>query len=80
VVPLVAYDKVDLRRPAPSYLSRSIDKVSSLTPRINVTERLLSFRCEPGTYHAILLACPQGAHKVDCWVDMREYGWREGLP
>ncbi|KAH9173228.1 hypothetical protein EDB89DRAFT_1960599 [Lactarius sanguifluus] len=47
-----------------------IDKVSSFTPRCNTTELLPSSRCESGTYHAFLLACPQGARKEDCWVDV----------
>ncbi|KAH8991864.1 hypothetical protein EDB86DRAFT_2830606 [Lactarius hatsudake] len=47
-----------------------IDKASSLTPRCNTTELLPSSICESGTYHGFLLACPQGARKEDCWMEV----------
>jgi len=62
--------KVDLRRLSYGTLPRRVDKVGTFTPRYNTTEQLPSFACESGTYHAFLLACPLGARKEDCWVDV----------
>ena len=62
--------KVDLQRLSFNTLPRRISKIGTFTPRYNTTERLPGFRCESGTYHAFLLACPRGAAKLDCRVDM----------
>ena len=62
--------KVDLRRLSFNTLPRRTSKIGTFTPRYNTTERLPGFRCESGTYHAFLLACPRGAAKADCRVDM----------
>jgi hypothetical protein len=62
--------KVDLLKLSYSTLPRRVSKVGSFTPRYNATERLPSFACESGTYHAFLLTCPEGAGKEDCWVDV----------
>jgi hypothetical protein len=67
---LAVTSKVDLLKLSYSTLPRRISKVGSLTPRYNTTERLPSFACESGTYHAFLLTCPEGAGKEDCWVDV----------
>jgi len=62
--------KVDLRRLSFNTLPRRLSKVGTFTPKYNTTERLPDFRCDSGTYYAFLLACPQGAGKEDCRVDM----------
>ncbi|KAN0129158.1 hypothetical protein V8E53_013029 [Lactarius tabidus] len=62
--------KVDLQTLSYRTLPRRIDRVGSFTPRYNTTEQLPSFSCESGTYHGFLLACPQGALRDDCWVDV----------
>ncbi|KAN0129145.1 hypothetical protein V8E53_013016 [Lactarius tabidus] len=62
--------KVDLRTLSYRTLPRRIVKVGSFTPKYNMTEQLPSFSCESGTYYAFLLACPQGALRDDCWVDV----------
>src|ERR1700761_2186354 len=67
---LAVDDKVDSHTLSYRTLPRRIDKVGSFTPRYNATEQLPSFACESGTYYAFLLACPQGARKDDCWVDV----------
>lgn len=67
---LAVDSKVDLQTLSYRTLPRRADKVGSFTPRYNTTEQLPSFACESGTYHAFLLACPQGARKEDCWVDV----------
>ena len=67
---LAVVDKVDLQTLSYRTLPRRIDKVGSFTPRYNATEQLPSFACESGTYYAFLLACPRGARKDDCWVDV----------
>lgn len=52
-------------------LPRRISKIGTFTPRYNNrTERLPGFRCESGTYHAFLQACPRGAAGKDCRVDV----------
>ena len=61
--------KVDLRRLSHRTLSRYVDRVGTFTPRYDTTEQLPNFACKSGTYHAFLLACPQGVRKEDCWVD-----------
>ncbi|KAH9004435.1 hypothetical protein EDB86DRAFT_2825596 [Lactarius hatsudake] len=40
-------------------LAPRIDEVGSCTLRYNTMEQFPRFMCEPGTYHAFLLACPQ---------------------
>ncbi|KAH8991445.1 hypothetical protein EDB86DRAFT_3079868 [Lactarius hatsudake] len=67
---LAVDSKVDLQTLSYRTLPPRVDKVGSFTPRYNTTEQLPSFACESGTYHAFLLACPQGARKEDCWVDV----------
>jgi hypothetical protein len=67
---LAADAKVGLQTLSYRTLPRRIDKVGSFTPKYNTTEQLPSFTCESGTYHAFLLACPQGVCKEDCWVDV----------
>ncbi|KAH9014621.1 hypothetical protein EDB83DRAFT_2271785 [Lactarius deliciosus] len=62
--------KVDLQTLSHRTLPRRVGKVGSFTPRYNTTEQLPSFACESGTYHAFLLACPQGARREDCSVDV----------
>ncbi|KAN0129149.1 hypothetical protein V8E53_013020 [Lactarius tabidus] len=62
--------KVELQTLSNRTLPRRIDRVGSFMPRYNTTEQLLNFTCESGTYHASLLACPQGVRKEDCWVDV----------
>ena len=62
--------KVDLRRLSFNTLPRRVSKVGTFAPRYNTTERLPDFRCDSGTYYAFLLACPEGAGKEDCRVDM----------
>ena len=62
--------KVDLLRLSHRTLPRRVHKVGTFTPRYNTTEQLPSFTCKSGTYHAFLLACPQGTRKEDCWVDV----------
>ena len=62
--------KVDLRRLSFNTLPRRLSKVGTFTPRYNTTERLPDFKCDSGTYYAFLLACPQGASKGDCRVDL----------
>ena len=59
--------KVDLWRLSFNTLPRRISKIGTFTPRYNNrTERLPGFRCESGTYHAFLQACPRGAAGKDC--------------
>ena len=67
---LAVNSKVDLLKLSYNALPRRISQVGSFTPRYNITEQLPSFACEPGTYHAFLLTCPEGARKEDCWVDV----------
>jgi hypothetical protein len=67
---LAVDSKVDLQKLSYKTLPRRISKVGTFTPRYNSTEQLPSFTCESGTYHAFLLACPEGAHKESCWVDV----------
>jgi len=62
--------KVDLQMLLYRTLPRRIDKIGSFTPKYNTTEQLPSFTCESRTYYAFLLACPEGARKEDCWVDV----------
>jgi hypothetical protein len=62
--------KVDLLKLSYNELPRRIAKVGQFTARYNATEQLPGFACESGTYHAFLFACPEGARKEDCWVDV----------
>jgi hypothetical protein len=62
--------KVDLSKLSYNLLPRRIAKVGRFTVTYNATEQLPSFACESGTYHAFLFACPEGARKEDCWVDV----------
>ena len=62
--------KVDLLKLSFKTLPRRVAKVGVFTPRYNTTERLPSFTCPSGTYHAFLLTCPDGARKESCWVDV----------
>ena len=62
--------KVDLTKLSYNVLPRRIAKVGSFTTRYNATQQLPGFACESGTYYAFLFACPEGARKEDCWVDV----------
>ena len=70
VLSLTVDAKVDLRRLSHRTLPRRVDKVGMFTPRYNTTEQLPSFACKSGTYHAFLPACPQGARKEVCLLDV----------
>jgi len=62
--------KIDLLKLSFNTLPRRVSKVGVFTPRYNTTEKLPSFTCPSGTYHAFLLTCPDGARKEDCSVDV----------
>jgi hypothetical protein len=62
--------KVDLLKLCFKTLPRRVAKVGVFTPRYNTTEKLPSFTCPSGTYHAFLLTCSDGARKEDCSVDV----------
>jgi hypothetical protein len=66
----VDFNKVDLRTLSHRTLPDRLSKVGTFTPRYNTTERLPSFTCESGTYHAFLLTCPEGVDRESCWVDV----------
>ena len=63
-------DKADLQRLSYRSLPHRIDKVGSFTQTCNATGQLSSFTRESRTYHGFLWACPQGARKQDCQLDV----------
>ncbi|KAH9979595.1 hypothetical protein BGW80DRAFT_1279156, partial [Lactifluus volemus] len=66
----VDFNKVDLRTLSHRTLPDRVSKVGTFTPKYNTTERLPSFTCKSGTYHAFLLTCPEGVDRESCWMDV----------